>query len=439
MRIVAAKEHSLIPIRVDESTRLRRDVLRSGWVQMRAAKGGWSKDDSSFSEVPLELHAGSVVGLLPLTEDISVLVEPRFPANLTVMVNAIGRSAVPLDIVREYQTSERGEAAEWMLDLIVNDFLGAAEAVSQQGLLRTYTQRYETTSSPRGRILLGPTMKMQASRGVGFAAKIAFFERTEENPPNQALVEALHWVLRRATGQGGPRSQRGRAAELLHRLRYVPRDREGKFQRDEQVQHPNTLPEVRSAYRRALPLALALIERRGFSLDAAEGEMALSSLLVKTDEVFESYARMRLSEYLPDRSLRVVDGNQMPTRYLYSSASPEDIPAGATMLPLNKASIKPDVLIEDSERTRLVVDMKYKPINGHADRDDVIEQLVTYAHRLGCPRALSLHPTQEDQPSGLFVAGRVGATTIYNYRVNLGATDLEAEMRAMADALGSLC
>lgn len=439
MRVIAAKEHGLIPLRVTDSTRVRRDVLRRGWVDLRTGVRDWDRTDTSYGEVPRALYAGSMAGLLPLSEDVAVLVEPRFPAQLTAMVNAVGRPEVALDVVRAYGVADDAATADWMLDHIVGDFIGAAEAVTQQGLHREYVERRSTTSSPKGRILAGPTM-MLTTRGIDFKAHVAYHERTDATPPNQALVEALHWCLRWTAGRRDMRGQWKRVVGLLHTLRFVERDPEGQFRRARSVQQPLTLPESRSAYRRALPLAVALLERRGFSLDAVDGDLALSSLLVETDTVFEEYVRKRLSDYLPDRSLVVVDGNTMrPKRMLYTAALPADVPANATVLPLGTNNIQPDILIERGQTTLLVIDVKYKPITAHADREDVIEQLVTYAHRLDCGRAVSIHPTQEGQSSGLFVSGRVGTTTLYNYRVNIGAPDIEDEMRTMAKALVELC
>lgn len=438
MQVLRAEEHGVIPIRVNDSTRIRRDVLKRGWVQLRTGERDWSPTDTSFTEVPRALYAGSMAGLLPLSEDVAVLVEPRFPANLTHMVTAVGKPQVALDVVRAYSETPAAVTADWMLDHIVSDFLTAVEAVEHQGLLRDYLERRAATSSPKGRVLIGPTLSLQSSRGVDYRAEIAFHERTEDNPPNQALVEALNWCLAWTESRQEMKREWQRTVALLHTFRYVSRDRTGHCKQDPRVLHPHDLPESRSSYRRALPLAVALMERRGFSLDSVDGHIALSSLLVETDKVFEDFVRLRLSDYLPDRTLNVLDGNKMKKRPLFRAALPRDVPKGAVELPLGDAHIQPDVLIERGDTTQVVIDVKYKPVKGHAGREDVIEQLVTYAHRLDCGRAISVHPTQAGQSPGLFVSGRVGTTTLYNYRVNLGAYDLEGEMRRMAEVLGAL-
>lgn len=439
MIILTAKEHGPIPLLLTDETLVRRDVLRRAYVSVREDRKSWDLDDSRFGEVSRALFAGSLAGLLPLTADTAVLVEPRFPANLTHMVNALGHPTIALDIARSYATVAGDQVADWMIDHLSGELVDAVEAVTRQGLLRGYVERREVTTSPKGRLNVGATLTHHVARGIDYRADVSFYERTEENAPNQALVEALHWVRTWTERRPKMKAVWRRTHTLLHLLRYVPRDREGRFKRDRLVRHPLALPETRSTYRRALPLALALLERRGFSLDAAQGDLALSSLLVKTDDVFEKFVLQRLREMFPDPGLTVVDGNTMARRRLYEPPHPHDVPNTATVLTLSPANIQPDILIEDDSGTRLVIDVKYKPIKDHADREDVIEQLVTYAHRLDCPRALSIHPTREGQAPGLFVSGRIGSTTLYNYRVDLGADNLDTEMHVMASALATLC
>jgi 5-methylcytosine-specific restriction enzyme subunit McrC len=442
VRIIEAEEHGAIPIRVTASTKLRRDIVKAGFVQRRTDTDQWSKEDRTYATPESALFAGSVVGLLPLTEDEAVMVRPRFPAQLTQMVTAVGAPTHVLELAkRSYDTTGGTDAELWMLERIAADFLEAVESVVAQGLLREYVQEQTSTSSPKGRILFGPTIRLHG-RALDYLAEISYFSRTEFTAPNQALVEALHWVTTWVDRADGPTPHmqqcRDRAVRLLHTFRFVPRDRRGAFHLDPRVLRPERLPEARSAYKRALPLGLALLARRGFSLDTADGDLALSSLLVKTDDVFEEYVRLRLAEYMPDRRLSVVDGNTMAKRYLFERAQAKDVPEGAKVLPVGSNNIEPDVLIEEGGRTRLVIDVKYKRISRHADRESVIQQLVTFAHRLGCARAVSIHPVQEGAPSGLFVSGVVGRTTIYSYRLNLGADDLEAEMRQLAKAMCEL-
>ena len=448
MRILETVEEGLVPLDPDEltldgDTWMRRDVLARGYVEWRAAapETGARRDDESVVAVQRSLYARGVVGLLPLSKGLAVLVRPKFPASITAMVEACEWPPVPISVLREYQPS--GSASDWMLTRLVHEYLGAVEVLLDQGLMRNYVRRRTITSSPKGRLLSGTTMSMLSVRGIDYKVASEHFERTEENPPNQAIMEALRWS-RAWSEKQRKMGDHKRAGRLLNSFQSVPRDPDRSFLSDAYVRGLRQLPESRSAYRRALALAVALLERRGFSLDAAEGTLGLTSLLVKTDGLFEEYVRLRLRDHLVVQSLVVLDGNKLaPPIPLFEGVETTGLLDGAgrevRLLPGRGNKISPDILIQDADgQARLVIDVKYKavkdqggPETAHADRA-AIEQCVTYGLRLGCDRVMSIHPALEGQSSGLYVSGRVGPITVFQYRLNLGAEDLEAETMAMA-------
>lgn len=198
MRILETVEEGLVPLDPDEltldgDTWMRRDVLARGYVEWRAAapETGARRDDESVVAVQRSLYARGVVGLLPLSKGLAVLVRPKFPASITAMVEACEWPPVPISVLREYQPS--GSASDWMLTRLVHEYLGAVEVLLDQGLMRNYVRRRTITSSPKGRLLSGTTMSMLSVRGIDYKVASEHFERTEENPPNQAIMEALRW------------------------------------------------------------------------------------------------------------------------------------------------------------------------------------------------------------------------------------------------------
>lgn len=449
MRILETVEEGLVPLDPYEltlggDTRMRRDVLDRGYVEWRAAapETRTRRNDESVVAVQRSLHARGVVGLLPLAEGLAVLVRPKFPASITAMVEACEWPPVPINVLREYLPS--GSASDWMLTRLVSEYLGAVEVLLDQGLMRNYIPRRTITSSPKGRVLAGATMSMLCARGIDYRVVCEYFERSEENPPNQAIREALRWS-RTWSERQRKMGDHKRAGRLLSAFESVPTDPDRRFLADPYVRGLRQLPESRSAYRRALALAVALLERRGFSLDAAEGTLGLTSLLVKTDGLFEEYVRLRLRDHLVGRSLVVLDGNKLDPPVPLFEAVEGLADSKGREIPLLRGrgnKISPDILIRDTDgRDRLVIDVKYKAVKdqdgreeAHADRA-AIEQCVTYGLRLGCDRVMSIHPTLEGQSSGLFVSGRVGSITVFQYRMNLGTEDLEGEATTMARSI----
>ncbi|MEU7314490.1 hypothetical protein [Streptomyces sp. NPDC007083] len=434
-------------LRIDGRIAMRQDVLRRGFVEWRSAVArDLPRDAPEEVTVERKLFAKGVVGLIPLAGNLSVLVQPRFPASVTHMVNVCEWPTIALDVVRHY--IEAPDAAEeWMLDRLVADFMASVRRLLSQGLMREYRQHESVTSTPKGRILMGRTMQQQASRGIDFRVNISHFEKTETTAPNQALLAAVRWSLGWLDGRldtssdretlRNIRATRREAIHHLHALRFVEDDPERRFMGDPSVQGLREIPEARSQYRRALRLAVALLERRGFTLEGSQGILGLSSLLLSTDDLFEEYVRCQLRHYTS--GYQVLDGNRLnPARKLFEE---EMVPAGmAVVESLSPGSnkVQPDILVEKDGRTLLVADVKYQAVSGrHADRH-AIEQVITYAERLNCSEIMTVHPCVLGQPPGLVLSGRIGSIRVWQYRVSL-AENPDAGMKEMASAVESLC
>lgn len=472
MKLVEAVEQGEIPIDVAElarggQMRIRREAMR--FVELR------SPADRSATEggmVPMRsaLYVRGCVGVLPLNDEYAVHVTPKAPASITAMLRAVGRT----DAIIHATTFQRGyetvtAASDGMLDHLVDEFLTSMEAVVSEGVYRMYERRRETSSHPRGRLMAGATMQL-AARGSAHLAVSEHFERTATNPPNQCLLAALIWAKRwnenfELHGEDGTERPETRKAlramrerqerrahkvnRLLHHWRHIEPDGSQHFLLDAQVQARVPMPAHRRSYSYALPLAVALLLRRGFSLDAASGQLAFQSLLVDTEVLFETFVRARLAALLSDTGLVVRNGNALrEVIHLYSDAEPEDIPDRLrplpvwTMLKTPTAPIEPDILIEnDDGRALLVLDAKYKVVKAAASTDDV-RQLVTYAVNRGVKRVVSIHPRDridgEHSDARLFVTGRIGDIVVYQYRLALDAPDLDAETAVMAEVVRSL-
>lgn len=213
---------------------------------------------------------------------------------------------------------------------------------------------------------------------------------------------------------------------------------------DPVVRSSTPLPETRAYYKPALELAVAILTGRGVDLDAGRGgEVPIPSLLVKAEDLFEEFIRVSLQEALSDHpALSVLDGNIEPGRArLYEplhthakAALPEHHEPVMTVEP----DANPDLVFRlDDGSHPLVADVKYSNVKGYADRSEV-EQVVLYGHRYRSPVSMTIHPRRSDSEKGLFVSGRIGSTIVAQYRVDLGAEDLKAEMTEMAARISDL-
>lgn len=393
----------------------------------------------------LRLRAKGVSGVFALTDDITVQVQPRFPlTNLTHMVSVCGYVPVALEAMREYQVTDDWQ--DWMLDVVTDSLLVAVDTIEELGQLRTYRRRTDSGSYPHGRVEMSATINRSAARGMNHKAVYSWWERTPDNPPNRCIrsaIQHLHRLHRARPLSGAVRPRIARLGNALRLLEEVPDDPHLKCLEDPVVRGLAQLPEARLYYRPALDLAVAVLRGQGFDLDAKTGTVAAGSLLVKTEDLFEDFVRLSLQQALSDHpELAVLDGNINPgKRPLYSAikdAEKNRLPDHSDVSAGNEPNATPDVLFARGEQEfPLVAEVKYTNVTRYADRAE-LEQAMVYGVRYGSPVVLTIHPRRKNTEGGLVICGRIGEILVAQYRVDLAADDLDAEMGAMAQSLVQL-
>ncbi|MFT4086184.1 MAG: hypothetical protein QM658_03365 [Gordonia sp. (in: high G+C Gram-positive bacteria)] len=400
---------------------------------------------TDFKDGRLRVRALGVSGVFALTEDITVQVRPRFPlTNLTHMVSVCGYVPTALAAMRAYRPTDRWE--DWMLDVVTDAFLVATETIEERGLLRTYRRRTDESSYPHGRIEMGATINRFASRGIDHKAVYSWFEKSADNPANRCLRAAalqLHGLYGSKALEKGTRERISRLGNALRLLDEAGDDRHRSFMDDSLVRGAVELPESREYYRQALDLAMIALEGRGLDLDAAAGPVSMGSLLVKTEDLFEDFVRLSLQRALAEHpELSVLDGNVAPGKRALYERIPDDVLAALPQhLPVGKGKVPdatPDVLFEDEAgAVPLVADVKYTNVDRYAERSE-LEQVMVYGVRYDSPVVVTIHPRRRNAVGGLVVSGRIGDIVVAQYRVDLAADDLDAEMDAMAVSLAGL-
>lgn len=400
---------------------------------------------ADFKGGRIRLRAKGISGIFALTDDITVQVRPRFPlSNLTHMVSVCGYVPTVLAALREYRVTDHWQ--DWILDVLTDALLIAVESIEERGLLRTYRRRTDSSSFPHGRIEMTATVNRFASRGIKHKAGYSWFEKTADNAANRCLkaaVELLHHRCRTRHLSGDVRTRITRLGNMLRLFEEVADDRHGKCLDDPVVRGTAPLPESRLYYRPALDLATAVIRRQGLDLDSPTGSVSAGSLLVKTEDLFESFVRLSLQRTFTNHpEFSVLDGNIEPGRRpLYKelrSEEKESLPDHAAIATGNVPTATPDILVSRPDGSvPLVADVKYTEVTRYAERDE-LEQVMLYGVRYASRIAMTIHPRRKNADGGLVIAGRIGGVLVAQYRVDLAVSDLDAEMAAMSDSLADL-
>lgn len=469
MKVIPAVEQGIVPVELEALMRDGRLLVRkeaAAYLQWRAVRDDRKGDLVQLREA---LHVTGCVGLLPLNDEYMLAVRPKVPAAVTAMLRSLGRIddvARASAVLRTYTAT--ASTSDEMLDRLVTEFIHAVEEVAHEGLYRTYERKVEESSHPRGRLDVGATMRLAAS-GRSYLARSSYFERSMQNGPNECLAAALRWcagwverydphatdgterVHRKVIGtrERAARERNRRLASLRQLWSTIDVDAGRRYLRDPQVLARVPMPGNRQAYVRALPLAVALLTRQGFSLESENGDLAFRSLLIDTNELFEAFIRTRLATELAAQGLDVRNGNALDVDIpLYAAAGMEDLPGRLRdsdtvgLMARPNAPIQPDILIDAPDgRSLLVMDAKNKVVSGPASTDDV-RQLITYAVNRGVKRVISVHPMSlEEQATGgprLLAVGRIGDITVFQYKLPLGHADLDVETSRMASVVAEL-
>ena len=457
MDIISCQEYGPIEVEVSKILDTEGRLTLAGGVLGRYVR-------ADFKDHRLRLSAMGITGLIPLTHRVMIQVRPRFPVrNLTHMVSVCGYTPTILSALRDYSPSEYW--ADWLLDVLADALLAAVDSIRQQGLLRVYIQRSDVSAFPRGRVNITATAIRIASRGINHRVDYSWFERTIDNAPNRLLKAALlqlHAQYLYAPKRQGIRTRMSRIAEAIRLFREVGTDRYLQSLNDPQVRGTQLLPTPRGYYRPALGLAIAILTRRGVSLDpfvparthatgmpftvdpGSSDYVTLPTLLVKTEDLFEEFVRLSLQASFSDEpDIAILDGNKsegrLPLYVPYTAADLTGLPAHEIVtMRGQEPNAEPDIVCRRPDGSHpLVADVKYTNVENLANRSEV-EQVVLYGIRYKSPIVMTIHPKRDRASRGLHVAGRIGPLLITQYRVDLSGSDLGAEMKLFADDLRAL-
>ena len=100
----------------------------------------------------------------------------------------------------------------------------------------------------------------------------------------------------------------------------------------------------------------------------------------------------------------------------------------------------PDVVVEMDEggtTKTIIVEVKYKSIKNIVERSD-LNQTIAYAASYGASHAILAVPALSSASEGLRALGVVGATHIFQYAMDLNATDIKVQEDALCQCIFDL-
>ncbi len=384
----------------------------------------------------LVFQAGSYIGLIPINDRVALDVRSRVPIkNMERVLQIAERKPVALNPhFRQYAVHE--DSAPSLLDLLAQSFIDSTGEIETFGLHREYIQRTSQTSFPRGRILLGETLRLHEARGIKHRVSASWFEHSADTALNRCLKYTIWYLFQKYSSMKPRKGSQGLIAEL-NRLYYlfdgIELDKNRSFLNDRLVVDPNRIPSIRAYYKASINIAVTIIRDRGVAFDVEGDEILLPSLLIDFDKVFENYLRAILRSKIHGFSydMYVLDGNE-GGEYGGKKMLFDSLPSEAA---------KPDIVFKlevagKDNSYPLLIEAKYKKFI-QPSRED-INQAISYGVSYRCERVVIAHPRIEGLNPGLHKLGTIGSLTLYQYVFDLGAENPEDEEEKLMESMLSL-
>jgi 5-methylcytosine-specific restriction enzyme subunit McrC len=392
------REQILIPLDV---------VIRDGRIDIAEDVRSGRFFDLALRPAGLSLRAKGFIGFVPINASAVLEVRPKAPlANLTRMLKVANNSVVALEKFERLYSAADHELPG-LVAILGGALVRALQSVEVEGLHKEYQEK-------RFNRMVGGRIDMPASffywgRGANHRAVVSAHQQSADTDVNRVLRAACNRVIQHMVFLGT------RESKLLQALADYDEffaDRGVSLVRPERLSSPDAR-KLDRPYAAALSIAEMILKNRGVDLPTPGEDVALPSLLVDMELLFEDYVRAVLAT-----RFAVFNGNAEGAKPLFDDR--DEPPA------------KPDVvLLSHAGQTCAILDAKYK---ASISRDDV-NQMIAYATTYRVNRVFVTAPEMDGGETRLEAIGRVGSLRIDLLRMNIGSSDPGSQESRFIDLL----
>ena len=223
-----------------------------------------------------------------------------------------------------------------LLEFFISEFLRRVEHIIKRGLRSDYRQRQDNVFALRGKLLMSPHLRQNLFRAD------RFFTEHDEFSTNRPENRLLHAALRRVLLLTGMQANQKMARELEFVFADVPPSTQARID----FQHVR-LDRGMGYYTDALAWARLILEEE--SPLTGSGQHSAPSLLFPMEAVFEAYVAKHLPRQL---ATSLILKTQASSHHLVRHREQ------------NWFRLKPDLLVRNSDRDLLVLDTKWKLLDG---------------------------------------------------------------------------
>lgn len=410
MKFIDTKERSRIDIPFDEvgiagsKINVRQDVIDNGSIDIR------------FLNDRLSIQINGIIGVLPLTSDLSLNIQPKFPIeNLNKFVY---RSEIHLkNPLRHKHYYQRIFSEEILPIPLIKRIATLAETTLHHGMLRLY-ECHQGQGYFRPKVNFIKSGQRFWSRALPLQSIHESFDFTADNEVNQTVKKALILALRIARQTTQLSSEALSLSQSLTHIGHVS-DRSIDELLSCSTNVSARVPAFRQDYSELLGHSIDMLLRVDVDLKKGRMDTKLGSYIISLEEVFERYIRnvLHRTDVPGFGFISTVDGNKKQNNKPLFYDNPKFI-------------TKPDLIIRHNHITKIIGDVKYRMRPNGEDRYQVISHALSH----GAKRALLVYPKPEKgMEGGVRRLGFIGSTQenieVYEYYFDLsGELDNEEKL-----------
>lgn len=281
-------------------------------------------------------------------------------------------------------------------DLLVAQLITEVEELALRGLQKTYLARDERLASPRGKI----DIQQLALDGGYVTATLPcrHHPRTEDTLLNRVLVAGLDLAESVATNVELRRDAWRLANQIRERVSKVRLSSALLNQTDQQSNR------LTKSYLPSLSIIRLLFESRGVMLDGNASSTRLPGFMFDMNAFFQALLSRFLRDNLIGFTLADEQSIKGMMRYKPNFSPPRRPPTP-----------RPDYVVRDGEKTRSILDAKYRDLWEKDLPRSMLYQLVIYAlSQPENPKSTILYPTlaPDARPARIEVSNPIDGTPI---------------------------
>lgn len=341
-----------------------------------------------------EVAAGTQIGVVSV-DGLQVIIQPKIGINRLVFLMGYARRPT---FWRDDRVLLESDAD--LPEALADAFVRLARRALEQGLLKGYVTVDETLAVLRGRVREADQLRRRWGRSIPL--EVRYDDFTVDIAENQLLLAAVEQLLR--TPRVGVRHRAGLQRLRLQLVDVTAPPRGG-------VRPSWVASRLNARYIPALELAELILDGRSF--EQRVGDLVVSGYLFNMATIFEDFVTVALRE-----AFRRFGGRSW-LQYRTHLDEAETVP------------VRPDFVWSDAGVPRVVVDAKYKAEKPSGFPQADLYQLLAYCTVLGLPVGHLVYAKG-------FEDAREHVVQNAGVRIVAHTLDLEAEPRALVDAVGAL-